>query len=118
MFAQTLKDIVSRLSDVDCIFLMAMDGLPVEKVIRNASLSVDMITAEFTSILRTAMQTSREIGAGDLEELVVLSGQLLLVLRTITPEYYLMAVLPSDGNLGRARFELKKARYALEKEFE
>jgi hypothetical protein len=34
----------------------------------------------------------------------------------ITPEYFLLILLKRDGNLGRARFELKKARFALAKE--
>jgi hypothetical protein len=35
----------------------------------------------------------------------------------ITPEYFLLVLLKRDGNLGRARFELKRAKFALAKEF-
>lgn len=118
MFAQTLKDITSRLTEVHCIFLMGMDGMPIDKVVVNNSLNIDMLTAEFTAVLRNTMQTSREVGAGSLDELMVLSNQLVLVMKAITPEYFLMMILPEDANIGRARFELKKAKYVLEKEFE
>lgn len=117
MFAQTLRDIVSRLSDVDCVLLMGMDGLPIEKIVRNESLNIEMLTAEFTTILRNSTQTAREVEAGTLEEVLILSDKMILLMKAITIEYFLMMILPEDGNLGRARFELKKAKYALEKEF-
>jgi predicted regulator of Ras-like GTPase activity (Roadblock/LC7/MglB family) len=117
MFAITLKDIADRLNDVECIFLMGIDGLPIEKVIRNESLNVELLIAEFTGILRNTAQTSTEVEAGNLDELIVMTDRLILLLKSITPEYFIMLILPEGANIGRARFELKKARYVLEKEF-
>lgn len=117
MFLETLKDIVNRLGDVECILLMGTDGLPIEKVIRNEALNIEMLTAEFTTVLRNTVQTANEVEAGALDEIVLLTDQMVLLLKAITPEYFLMMILPQGANLGRARFELKKARYVLEKEF-
>jgi predicted regulator of Ras-like GTPase activity (Roadblock/LC7/MglB family) len=117
MFTETLNDIAQRLENIHCILLMGIDGLPIEKVIVSDTVNVEAITAEFTTILRITAHTANETNAGNLEEIIVISDQLILLTKSITPEYFILLVLPQDGNLGRARFELKKAKYILEKEF-
>ncbi len=117
MFAITLKEIADRMDDVDCILLMGTDGLPIEKVVKSESLNVDLLTAEFTTILRNTSQTSAEVDAGALEEFILITDRLIILLKAITQEYFLMMILTEGGNIGRARFELKKAKYILEKEF-
>lgn len=117
MFLETLREIANKLGDVECILLMGTDGLPIEKVIQNPALNIELLTAEFTTILRNTTQTAAEVEAGSLDEIVLLTDQLMLLLKAITPEYFIMMILPQGGNLGRARFEMKKAKYALEKEF-
>ena len=117
MFLETLKDISGRLGEVECILLMGTDGLPIEKVILNKNLNIEQLTAEFTSILRNTAHTANEVEAGALDEIMLLTDTMVLLLKAITSEYFIMMILPQGANIGRARFELKKARYALEKEF-
>jgi predicted regulator of Ras-like GTPase activity (Roadblock/LC7/MglB family) len=47
----------------------------------------------------------------------LLTERVVVVLKAITTEYFLMMILSEGANIGRARFELKKAKYILEKEF-
>jgi uncharacterized protein len=117
MFLQTLKDIANKVGDVECILLMGTDGLPIEKIIRNDRLNIELLIAEFTTILRNSSQTSVEVNAGPLDEMVMLTEKMVLLLKAITSEYFILMILPEGANLGRARFELKKAKYLLEKEF-
>ena len=117
MFAVTLKEIANRMDDVECILLMGTDGLAIEKVVKSESLNIELLIAEFTTILRNTAQTAAEVNAGDLEEFILLTDRLIVMLKAITQEYFLVMILTGDGNIGRARFELKKAKYILEKEF-
>jgi predicted regulator of Ras-like GTPase activity (Roadblock/LC7/MglB family) len=117
MFLETLKDIADRFQNIYCIFLMGMDGLPVEKIVRNHDFSIDALTAEFTTVLKITNSSAAEIEAGVVDEILVMSEKMILLTKSITSEYFLLLVLPPDGNMGRARFELKKAKYMLEKEF-
>jgi predicted regulator of Ras-like GTPase activity (Roadblock/LC7/MglB family) len=117
MFLETLKDIADRFQNLHCVFLMGMDGLPVEKVVRDDSFNIDALTAEFTTVLKVTNASANEVNAGVLDEILVISDKMILITKSITPEYFLLLVLPVDGNMGRARFELKKAKYMLEKEF-
>jgi predicted regulator of Ras-like GTPase activity (Roadblock/LC7/MglB family) len=117
MFLETLKEIADRFDNIYCVLLMGMDGLPVEKVIRDDSLNVEALTAEFTTVIKVTNASSAEIDAGQVDEVLILSNKIVLLTKNITSDYFLLLVLTADGNLGRARFELKKAKYALEKEF-
>lgn len=117
MLAQTLKEIASRLPEIDCILLMGLDGLSIEKVVQNDSINIELLIAEFTTILRNTMQTSEEVSTGKLDEVIIISDKMILLMKAITHEYFVLLILPEGGNLGKARFELKKAKYTLEKEF-
>ena len=117
MFAVTLKDIANKLDDLECIMLVGTDGLPIEKVVRKETLNVELLVAEFTTILRNTAQTASEVEAGALDELILLTERVIVLLKAITTEYFLMIILSQGANIGRARFELKKAKYILEKEF-
>ena len=48
--------------------------------------------------------------------MVVSSETRIIVIRMITAEYFVMVLLGKNGNIGRTRFELKKAKFVLEKE--
>jgi predicted regulator of Ras-like GTPase activity (Roadblock/LC7/MglB family) len=117
MFAVTLKDIANKLDDLECIMLVGTDGLPIEKVVRKETLNVELLVAEFTTILRNTAQTAAEVEAGPLDEMILLTQRVVVLLKAITTEYFLMIILSEGANIGRARFELKKAKYILEKEF-
>jgi predicted regulator of Ras-like GTPase activity (Roadblock/LC7/MglB family) len=117
MFAVTLKDIANKLDDLECIMLVGTDGLPIEKVVRKETLNVELLVAEFTTILRNTAQTATEVEAGGLDELILITERVVVLLKAITTEYFLMIILGEGANIGRARFELKKAKYILEKEF-
>ena len=117
MFLQTLREIADRLDDVHCVLLMGMDGLPVEKVVRDDAFNIEALTAEFTTVVKVTTASANEVQAGTVEEILILSDKMILLTKSITNDYFLLLVLPADGNLGRARFELKKAKYMLEKEF-
>jgi predicted regulator of Ras-like GTPase activity (Roadblock/LC7/MglB family) len=117
MFAETLREIATRLDNVDCILVMGMDGLPIEKIVLNEALNMDLVTAEFTTVLRIAAHSASEMGAGNVEEVIILADEMIILTKTIADGYFLMLIVPQDANIGKARFELKKAKYILEKEF-
>jgi predicted regulator of Ras-like GTPase activity (Roadblock/LC7/MglB family) len=117
MFQVILKEMANRMDDAECILLMGTDGLPIEKVVKSESLNIELLIAEFTTILRNTAQTATEVNAGALEEFILLTDRVIVLLKAITQEYFLMMILKGNANIGRARFELKKAKYVLEKEF-
>lgn len=119
MFKQVIKDIQAKTEGCLGVVIMGTDGIPVEQIWQPEGMdaNLDVAVAEFTSLLRNAMRTSSDLGLERLREMSVLSDTAYFVMRLINDEYFLVVVLKPDGNLGRARFELRCAELVLEKEF-
>ena len=81
------------------------------------TIDIDLIATEFTTLVRRNMRTATDTDLGDMREMVFVTDLLTLVLRPITTEYFLLLALNPGCNVGRARFELRKAQLEMETEF-
>jgi predicted regulator of Ras-like GTPase activity (Roadblock/LC7/MglB family) len=116
MFLEQLSRISDRIGGVLALSLVAKDGLPVESVSADPDLDIEVLAAELTAQARSINENHRELDVGDVQQLSVTTDRLTLIVSTVTPEYYLLLVLGTDGSYGRARFELRRARLLLEKD--
>jgi len=117
MFGELLESITGKVEGTLGAVVMGMDGISVEKCFPGGSANIESLAAEYTPILRASSTASQDIGQGPLEELIVSTDSNIIAIRMITAEYFLLLLLNKDGNIGRARFELRKAKQALIKEF-
>lgn len=120
MFGDLLKQIVTKVDGAIGALIMGLDGIAIEQQIVDADRfdnRLSMIAAAYATLLRNSMRTSSDVGVGQLQEMCVISGNMMLVIKLINPEYFLLIALEANGNIGRARFELKKAQLLLEEEF-
>jgi predicted regulator of Ras-like GTPase activity (Roadblock/LC7/MglB family) len=119
MFKELLQSIVQRTEGSLGALIMGLDGISVEKVIGKAGdeANLDVAAAEFTSLVRNAQRTGNDIGLGNLRELVVSLDSAIVMMRLIGREYFVVLALSPEGNLGRGRYELRKAELKLAKEF-
>src|SRR6185312_6188690 len=119
MFKQTLENIMERTEGSHGALIMGIDGIAVERLLKDAGqeANLDVAAAEFTSLVRSAQKAGNDTGLGALRELVVsLDGAILLV-RLLGKEYFVVLAISPEGNLGRARFELRKAELQIAGEF-
>lgn len=118
-FTDTLTKIVERIEGCAAVVILGIDGIPIERQVRDIdpSLDIDLIATEFTTLVRRSIRTASDTGLGDLREMVIVTDLMTFVLRPITSEYFLFLALNPGGNVGRARFELRKAQLAMETEF-
>jgi predicted regulator of Ras-like GTPase activity (Roadblock/LC7/MglB family) len=119
MFKEPLEAIIERTDGSIGALIMGTDGIAVEKVLRpeGRDANLDIAAAEFTSLVRNAQRTGADTGLDGLQELVVCYANLSVIMRSINPEYFLVLALRADGNLGRGRFEMRKAQLELASEF-
>ena len=104
---------------------MGMDGIPIDRYIPEAPPSAgadgtsnfDMLATESTTLLRATRQASEEVSAGLLRELIFMTDRVVVLSVAITEEYVLFGAVKSGTNYGKARFLMKRAALALEKEF-
>ncbi len=120
-FLELLEGILARVEGSIGIAIMGLDGLAIEQAQVPSKMElgerVALIATSHATLLRNTMRMSSDTGVGALHELTLVSNDFLLVARLIGREYFIILALSPGGNLGRARFELRKAHLILEKEF-
>jgi len=119
MFKESLQTIVNNTHGSLGALIMGADGLSVEKFFSDEGkdANLDVAAAEFTSLVRNAMRSANDLNLGDLHEIVVSLGRVTFLMRLFNKDYFVALALKPDGNLGRARYELRKAELQLAKEF-
>src|SRR5919107_3459572 len=119
MFRETLRKMIERTEGATGALIMGMDGIAVEKVLtpeaREANL--DVAAAEFTSLVRSAQRAGNDTGLGGLRELVISLEGAVMLMRLLSRDYFVVLAMNTQGNIGRGRFELRKAELKLAKEF-
>lgn len=119
MFKEALADIIERTEGAIGALIMGMDGIAVERVFlpEASDMNMDVAAAEVTSLVRGALRAGSNTGLGALQELVINFEGVRILARMFSPEYFIVLALKPDGNLGRGRFELRKAELRLAREF-
>jgi predicted regulator of Ras-like GTPase activity (Roadblock/LC7/MglB family) len=119
MFKEVLLEALNRTEGCLGVLIMGTDGIPVERAWQPlvTETNLDVAVAEYTSIVRNAQRTNREMGLGALNEVVLSSESGIFILRFIGKDYFIVMILAPEGNFGRGRYELRRAELLLEKEF-
>jgi predicted regulator of Ras-like GTPase activity (Roadblock/LC7/MglB family) len=119
MFKQSLETILERTEGSLGALIMGIDGIAVERSLREAGqeANLDVAAAEFTSLVRSAQKAGKDTGLGNLRELMISLDDAILIMRLLGSDYFVVLAMSPEGNLGRARFELRKAELQLKQEF-
>jgi predicted regulator of Ras-like GTPase activity (Roadblock/LC7/MglB family) len=119
MFKQALENIMERTEGSLGALIMGLDGLAIERTLKDAGqeANLDVAAAEFTSLVRNSQKAGKDTGLGDLRELMVSLESATVIMRLIGREYFVVLAISPEGNLGRGRFELRKAELELRREF-
>ncbi|MDQ3754645.1 MAG: roadblock/LC7 domain-containing protein [Acidobacteriota bacterium] len=119
VFKDILKQTLERTEGALGALIMGMDGIAVEKYLLDAGrdANLDVAAAEFNQLLRNAQRAGKTMGYGALSEMVVSLDNMKFVMRLLSADYFIVLAIEPDGNLGRGRFELRKAELDLAREF-
>ncbi|HEX8473284.1 MAG TPA: roadblock/LC7 domain-containing protein [Pyrinomonadaceae bacterium] len=119
MFRQALENIIERTEGSLAALIMGTDGIAVEKVLlpEGSEANLDVAAAEVTSLVRNAQRAGKDTGLGGLREMVVGFEDMTIIARLFTRDYFVVLAMRVDGNMGRGRFELRKAELSLAREF-
>ncbi len=116
MFLERLSQIAGKIEGTLALYLVAGDGIPIEGVSFAADLDLDLLAAELIAQARSISNDHRELAVGELQQFSVTTDRLTLMVSSLAGGYYLLLVLGPDGNYGRARFELRRARLLLDED--
>lgn len=117
-FTQALRAVVGRVPETELVMIIGTDGIPIEKLTVRADPNMEAVAAEHTTLLRASLAAAADTGLGALQELAITTERMTTLLVAITPDYFLFASLAPGAMVGRARFALRLAGLALEREFE
>lgn len=115
MFRQVLQSISERVEETLALSLLDLEGIAVDSI-NPGGVPLDHLAAELTAAFKSIRISNSELETGDVRQLSVMTDRYLIFLYAITSEYYVLMVMSPDGNHGRARWELRRARHALEDE--
>ncbi len=119
MFEQRLAGIASRLDGLVFASLVAADGILVESYAATddiGKLDTENLAVELLTQLKAITQNHGELGLGEVFEYSLGTEHFSVILGRVAPSYYLMLVLAVGTGVGRARFELRRAPLAFEKD--
>lgn len=109
--------------------LMGNDGIPIEEFTASRApnaaspreldqaVEVGIAGVEFGRILTDIRRASDALGGGALEETIIRVKGFMLVFQPIDDENFLVLALDRDGNLGKARYLIRRHLYALRQQF-
>lgn len=119
MFKEALQTIVANTDESLGALIMGADGLSVEKYFTDegASANLDVAAAEVTTLVRSAARSGNDLALGGLREMVVALEQVTFLMRLFNKDYFVVLAMKPGGNLGRGRYELRKAELILAHEF-
>lgn len=115
MFRDVLAGVRERVEGAVAVSLIGLDGIAVE-TINDDNIPLDVLGAEFGGFIKSIRLSNTELNTGEVLQFALVTEKFITFLSAVTPEYFILLVLRPDGNYGRARFELAKAKHLLRDE--
>ena len=116
-FKSVLEDIGRRIEGVLGVAVIGDDGIIVERCATDPDFDSELASLEFVASCKELKRASDSIESGALEEVTVVSEKTTVLLRTVSPGYFIVLLMRPGQSLGRGRYEMKRASYELAPEF-
>ena len=115
-FKERLQTIVDRVDDVLGVAISGMDGIILEERKVDPMLDLTSLAAEYSALWRTIDKTGQSVDLGAAQEVNILTEKLVILLKKISPDYFLILVAGSEKNFGKGRFLMRREAGALVEE--
>ena len=109
-FKDELTRVANGVPSCLAVTLMGRDGISVEQQLNPSSrIDVSSYFIELTQAFAQVEKSSEQLTTGPVDELVVRTDTVDVVLRAVGSEYFLALALPAHSNLGKGRYLLRVA---------
>jgi len=122
-FDAILQEIVDHCGGGIAVALMGSDGIPITEVLARGPAARGVLSeeigtagAEFGRILAEIAKASDALGGGTPQETTVVLSRFTLMFRNVDAETFLVLAMAPDGNLGKARYLIRRHLLALRQE--
>ena len=114
-FRDVLRGIGDRVEGTLAVSLIGLDGISVDSINRD-DVPLEVMGAEFGGFIKAVRLSNTDLDTGDVLQFSLVTEKYITFLSAVTTEYYVLLVMRPDGNYGRARFELTRAKQLLRDE--
>ena len=109
MFNEILKRIVVETGGGIDAVLMGYDGIAIDQFcLPGEKADLQLVAIEYANVLKEIRKTTEILDIGEMEEVAIKTERYQVVVRIITPEYFVAMTLRRDGNFGKARYLLSR----------
>jgi predicted regulator of Ras-like GTPase activity (Roadblock/LC7/MglB family) len=115
VFRNILREIRDRVDGTLAVSIIGLDGIAVDSV-NEDGVPLEVMGAEFGGFVKSIRLSNTELNTGDVLQFSLVTERYIAFLSAITTEYYVLMVMKPDGNYGRARYELARAKQVLQDE--
>jgi len=114
-FRDVLEGIRDRVDGTLAVSVIGLDGISVASI-NDGNVPLEAMGAEFGGFIKSVAQSKRELNTGEVLQFSLVTEKYIVMIFAVTQEYYVLLVTKPEGNYGRARFELARAKQLLHKE--
>ena len=108
-FGDILEQMVKRVPDAVGAVFADWEGEPVDQFAHIAPLDIQLVGAHWGLVFNTATVCCEKMGAGGVDEMWVEGTQALVLVRRVTPQYYVVLATKRSAHLATARRELERS---------
>ena len=110
-FKEDLQQICGKVDGTFAASVMGFDGIPIETVEAQAAGGIEMqnLLVEYSGIISQVRQAAETLQMGKASEVSIRTEKLVALARPLTPDYFVVLAMSPEGNVGRARYELRVA---------
>ncbi len=107
MFQDNLKRLVDGTEGGVAGLLMGFDGIAVESLSKDADFDVQTVGMEFSFVLTQVRKAAEILEVGALQEIAIRAEKLTILIRVVSPEYFVALAVRPEGNFGKGRYLLR-----------
>jgi predicted regulator of Ras-like GTPase activity (Roadblock/LC7/MglB family) len=114
-FREAARSLRSSITGIKAIVLIGPDGVVLEYLAVDPRFDLGTFSAEYATLLRIARRASEDTDSGELSEHISISERTIVLTRSFLTGFCLVVVSDARVLVGRARYELKKAAWVIER---
>lgn len=117
-FLDILKQIIDNFEGCIGGILIGLDGIVVEQYMKEEGvIDFQNIGVEYMNLIKSIAETSHTLGFDEPEQLIIEYKDMILIIRAINKDYFVILAARKEANVGKGKFLLRKNIFNLSKEF-
>jgi predicted regulator of Ras-like GTPase activity (Roadblock/LC7/MglB family) len=108
MFQESLKHMVADTEGGVAGLLMGFDGIAVDSYsVPDGGVDITTVGMEFSFILTQVRKAAEILEVGGVQEICIRAANLTILIRVLSPDYFVALAIRPEGNFGKGRYLLR-----------